>query len=234
MLKAIKQLLIVQDRDVTINQLKQDLENIPKEIEHEKKLFKQAQAKLEELKQTHKKREVDMGKVQLDRRTRQDTILKLKTQQFETRKNEEFAAMGVEIDNYTREVDRLETEELELMEGVEAAQQEVNNAKDALQKKYDHLREFAEELKKKSITHKQRIEEIIADRKKLAAEIEKGPLETYERVYKSKGDVAIVLMEHGSCTGCHMKVIQGTAVKAQGSSEICHCENCGRILYTYN
>jgi uncharacterized protein len=38
-------------------------------------------------------------------------------------------------------------------------------------------------------------------------------------------------VEHGVCTGCHMKVTTATAARVKAGKEIVSCEQCGRILY---
>jgi predicted nucleic acid-binding Zn-ribbon protein len=53
----------------------------------------------------------------------------------------------------------------------------------------------------------------------------------FERLFNSKGDAAIVAIEHGVCTGCHMKVTTATAARVKAGKEIVNCEQCGRILY---
>ena len=54
--------------------------------------------------------------LELDVGTRSESIARLKTQQYETRKNDEFSAMGREIERYQNEISALEDQELELME----------------------------------------------------------------------------------------------------------------------
>ena len=53
----------------------------------------------------------------------------------------------------------------------------------------------------------------------------------YERLLKSKGDNAVVGIEHGVCGGCHMKLQQRLIVTCQAQKEIVTCSSCGRILY---
>ena len=60
--------------------------------------------------------EVAMKNLEIEIETRNDSIAKLKIQQYETKKNEEFRAMGTEIERYGNEVRELEDQELELME----------------------------------------------------------------------------------------------------------------------
>ena len=66
-----------------------------------------------------KENEVQISKIELDIETRKDSITKLKNQQLETKKNEEFAAMEHSINNYQDEISALEDDQLQLMENGE-------------------------------------------------------------------------------------------------------------------
>ena len=68
-------------------------------------------------------------------------------------------------------------------------------------------------------------------RAKLAGGIDEDLLGRYERLFASKGDVAVVPVEHEVCMGCHMKITTQTAVRVKGEREIVGCEQCARILY---
>src|SRR5207237_8035831 len=60
--------------------------------------------------------ELERKKLELDVGTRNENIARLKTQQYQTRKNDEFQAMGNEIQRYEDEIRKLEDQELELMD----------------------------------------------------------------------------------------------------------------------
>ena len=57
-------------------------------------------------------------------------------------------------------------------------------------------------------------------------------LERFNRLFTSKGDAAVVALEHDVCAGCHMKVTTATAAAVRAGKEIVSCEQCGRILYS--
>ena len=73
--------------------------------------------------------------------------------------------------------------------------------------------------------------ELETERSRLAEQTEEDLLERYDRLFASKGDIAIVPLEHEVCTGCHMKITTQTAVRVRGEKEVVSCEQCGRILY---
>jgi predicted nucleic acid-binding Zn-ribbon protein len=74
--------------------------------------------------------------------------------------------------------------------------------------------------------------ELTAERTQLANGIDEDLLSRFDRLFASKGDAAVVALEHEVCTGCHMKVTTQTAHRVKGGKEIVSCEQCGRILYS--
>ena len=63
--------------------------------------------------------------LELDVGTRNESIARFKTQQYETRKNDEFSAMGREIERYQKEISALEDQELELMEQADVLKAQI-------------------------------------------------------------------------------------------------------------
>jgi predicted nucleic acid-binding Zn-ribbon protein len=87
------------------------------------------------------------------------------------------------------------------------------------------------DLADKSKTLESRLQDLTKDRAELAAKIDEDLLNRFDRLFKSKGDAAVVGLEHEVCTGCHMKVTTATAMRVKAGKEIVSCEQCGRILY---
>jgi uncharacterized protein len=75
------------------------------------------------------------------------------------------------------------------------------------------------------------LKQLTAERTELASKVEEDLLDQFERLFASKGDAAVVALEHEVCTGCHMKVTTQTAHRVKNGREIVSCEQCGRILY---
>ena len=188
-------------------------------------------AGVEALKQKARQTEIDRKKLELDAGTRTESITRLKTQQYQTRKNDEFQAIGHEIERYENEIRKIEDEELELM--VEA--DKVKGDLAAEEKKAATVKESIgrqiTDLDEKSKVLQARLEELTKERSELAGKIDEDVLGRFERLFNSKGDAAVVALEHEVCTGCHMKVTTQTAHRVKAGKEIVSCENCGRILY---
>ena len=175
--------------------------------------------------------EMDRKTLELDAGTRRESINRLKTQQYETRKNDEFRAMANEIERYEKEVQSIEDRELELMDQAEKVKAEVG----AEEKKAAAARESIErqmaDLEQKGKTLEARLNDLNVERNDLAAKIDEDLLGRFERLFSSKGDAVIVALEHEVCTGCHMKLTTQTAHRVRNGKEIVSCEQCGRILY---
>jgi uncharacterized protein len=227
----LEQLLVLQDRQQKIRQIQTEIKTLPLERDHLESQLTATAAGVEGLKQKARQLEVERKNLELDVGTRTESIARLKTQQYQTRKNDEFQAIGHEIERYEKEIRKLEDEELELMieadklKGqIEAADKTARTTKETISRQLTDL-----ETKLKALGSQQH--ELETEREALAEQIDTDLLDQFERLFNSKGDAAVVAVEHGVCTGCHMKVTTATASRVKAGKEIVSCENCGRILY---
>lgn len=227
----LEQLLILQDRAQKIRQVEAELRTLPQERKALDAQATAAAAHLEALKQRGRHLEVDKKNLELDVGTRSESIARLKTQQYETRKNDEFSAMGREIERYQKEISGLEDQELEIMEQadqlklqISAEEKQTATAKEAIDRQVANL-------DSKEVTLQARLEELKKEREEQAAKVDEDLLDLFTRLFEKKGDAAVVALEHDFCTGCHMKVTAQTAVRVKGGREVVSCEQCGRILY---
>jgi len=227
----LEQLLILQDRQQKIRQIENEIKSLPLQRKHLESQQAESAAALEAIKQKARQVEVDRKKLELDVGTRNDSITRLKTQQYQTRKNDEFQAMGNEIKRYEDEIVKLEDQELELMDQGDKLKVEVAAEDKKAGATKDSITRQMNDLGEKSKVLETRLQELSKERKELAEKMDEDVLGRFERLFVSKGDSAIVAIEHGVCTGCHMKLTIATVKAAEGGKEIVNCEQCGRILY---
>jgi predicted nucleic acid-binding Zn-ribbon protein len=228
----LEQLLILQDREQKIRQIGAEVKSLPlQRMQLESQIAANA-ANLHALKQKAMHVEVERKKMELDVGTRTESINRLKTQQYETRKNEEFRAIGHEIERYGKEIQQIEDQELELMDQVDKLKVEIaGEEKKAASANESFARQKADlETKEKALDV--RLEELTKERTEIADKIDEDLLSRFERLIASKGDAAVVALEHEVCTGCHMKITTQTVHRVKSGKEIVSCEQCGRILYS--
>ncbi len=232
MLADIETLLVIQDRDKKIIALQRELSNLPKLAERARLRLNSDLAAVDKIKAEKQANDVAIKNLELDVQTRQETIRKLRHQQYETKKNEEFRAINHEVERYQADVKKLEDQELELMETAEEIKARLEESEANLAKTQEIVNHEVAQLSDR----KKNDEAAVADLEKEKAEhigkVEDDSLLLhYERVLAKKADAAVVPLENGQCKGCHMKVTSATVIKAKADKEVAMCENCGRILY---
>jgi predicted nucleic acid-binding Zn-ribbon protein len=230
MLDEIRSLLILQDRDRRLLTLRKELAKLPQDEAR-------AKAKLSGDETSKKKAhdeflavELKVKKIEMEAETRRTTIKRLRVQQFETKKNEEYNALGHEVTRYEKEVDELETRELEAMEEVDVFRKKLNEAEAQLAASKKVVEEDLVTIKERHASMEKQVLEVSVEREKLVADVPEDNLPIYEKLMKSKDGMAIASLKDGKCTGCHMKVIASTGIAVQTGKEVTQCENCGRIL----
>ena len=224
-------MLVLQNRDQKIRQIKAEIKTIPQQRQSLEAQLAASASALNALKSKGQHLEMDRKKLELDAGTRRESINRLKTQQYETRKNDEFRAMGNEIERYEKEIQEIEDRELELMDQADRLKVDlaVEDKKAATAR--DSISRQVADLEAKGKTLESQLSQLTAERTELASKVEEDLLSLFERLFASKGDAAVVGLEHEVCTGCHMKVTTQTAHRVKNGKEIVSCEQCGRILY---
>jgi hypothetical protein len=231
MLEVIEKLLILQDRDRKILQMREELARISPECLELQARSATAQAKLENARLRVKHLESDRKTLELEVETKKQLIDKYSVQQYQTRKNEEYRALTHEIDTCKEAIVKLEDQQLDLMDQGEQAQREVA----ALTQTGTQVKRTVDgrlsDLAAREAHLRQELNTLEANRNELAAAVEEGTLTRYERLLKQRGGSVVVGIERGVCGGCHMQFGRHLVVACIADQEIVSCPNCGRILY---
>ena len=225
-------LLTLQERDLRLQELRKELERIPREQDLARERLASNQQAVDDAKAVLQENEVAIKNVELDVGTRRESIARLKQQQFETRKNEEYQALGLKITHYSGEIDGLETRELELMERGDDLRGKLSEAEEALAKTKRGVDEEVSTLQKRSDNFTRESEGLENERGQLLKGMDESLISIYERLLKLRGAPVVVQMTADrQCLGCHVKATPATMVRVHAGKELVNCENCGRILY---
>ncbi len=231
MLPEITQLLVLQDRDRKIRQLKAELKRAPlerKEMEARTSgttgVLDAARLKAKEIEVKRKELENEVG-------TRRERIRKYQQQKLETRKNDEYQAISHAIETIEKEITGIEDQELELMDAAEKQKPIIAAAeREAKETKAQVERQFAD-LDAKVKAMEVQLQEVQAEREKLAANVDEDLLDTYQRLFASKDAQAVVALVNEICQGCHVKAQTHIIHAVKAGKEVTTCLYCGRILY---
>lgn len=234
MLEIIRQLLELQNCDLEILSIQSELDNLePQRTRYNNEAAK-AQEKLEREKQSLKEYETRRHSLEVEVEGKKKQIERYSLQQFQTKKNEEYRALSHEIDTCKNIIDKLDDEQLELMEQAEATQKQIEGTSKETSEVKDHSEKQIQHLNDREQTLRKRIGELKDNRSELVNNTDTSACARYERLWKSKEQKVVVPINNGVCGGCHMQIPPQTAITCQTSTELVHCPNCSRILYVEN
>ncbi len=227
----VEKLVRLQHVDQRIADLTKEIAALPEAEDDARDRVTNQTSNVDKAQKAQQEVDMEIKQLELDVGTRRDTITKLKVQQFETKKNEEFRSMGEEIERYEGEIAQLEDQELELMEESEQKVATLAAERKALAELERDLENDLADIDKrrKNFEAERAQEEETANR--LSSDVDNDLLELYKRLFKSKNGSAVVGLTDEVCQGCHMKVTKSTVISAKNEAEVTYCENCGRILY---
>ena len=228
---TIEALLVLQARDVRVAELTDAQEEVPQQMAAAERDLAARTAKFADLKNKTRLIESDRKKIDLEVKTKEAAIVRYKAQQLATRKNEEFAALIHEIEHTQAEISTLEDSELALMEAYEKGLGEVAAGEQELKAIEAKAAQKKADLQKRGEAVAAELKSTLAQQAEAEKAVPEEALVRYRRILKSKGDVAVVPVNHGSCGGCHMKLTMQTANSARREDLLAACENCGRLLY---
>jgi len=193
-----------------------------------------------------KKEEVLLTKVQFDRlelelKTKDETIARLRASLNSAKTNKEYAAVLTQLNTTKADNSKIETQSLELLKDIETDEAEVKD----IQKQIDEQKETLEQTRKESeiLSNKYQaeIDKIQIEWDQVAQIIPSNSLETFKRVAETYDGQAVALIEQQgnkkgpySCGGCFMGITAESVNMLMTRDDIIRCPNCTRILVLGN
>ncbi len=231
MLEAIEKLLILQDRDRRVLRLRTEYAD----IEPQRRLVLSRKAAAEQEFEKSRVRghqlESERKRLELEVDSKKTQIEKYSAQQWQTKKNEEYKALGHEIEMAREAIRGLDDQQLGLMEQLEVADRHVAAASAVLKQARADADIQLQQFDDAEARLRKQLNEAEAARAEFAASIDPQLLNRYERILKTKGDKILVSVERSVCGGCHMKLARQVILATQADREVVECPNCGRLLY---
>jgi predicted nucleic acid-binding Zn-ribbon protein len=232
MVEGLQDLLVLQDRDLRLLKMQNELQSAPAEEKQIETRLNQQLTHFESLKSKARQIEADRKKLELEAAAKRDLQNRYRTQQLETRKNEEYQALSHEIARAEKEIGELDDRQIELMEALELAQREVNEEAARVEVYQKAAATKRSDLKAKVEIFSKEKGELLAEVATLERKIPPPLLSRYRRLFTSKKDAVVVpIVSETNCSGCHMKLTHQTILSARAAKELVSCENCGRFVY---
>ncbi len=228
----LAKLIILQKTDTHLRILKEEIESAEErraslENEFEQHAFqvREIQNNLETAKtaRVDLERQAEEAKIHLERADRN-----LKSAQNQ----KEYEAAMRELDSLQKQISTLETQILEKMNEVEAAEKVVEeHAEEIASLDSDHqasIAKFEEELQ----VARQEFEKESAKREEVFVTLPENLASIYDRFAKRSSDgIAVSEVKGGACSECFISLRPQILVEIKKGDRIITCESCQRILY---
>ncbi len=231
MLAAIEKLLVLQDRDRQIAQLRRERDRLPDERAEADAILAQGNAELNAAKEAFKVNETERKKLELEAEGKRGTANKYKGQLYQIKSNIEYQALQKEISQLEEEIRQIEDRELEWMERGEILQKQIRERSTQVKLLAERLSSQKADFDVREKIIHERLARLESERAALTNDLEEAIFERYERILASKGDLAVAAIENENCGGCHLHLPPDVIHTVRNGGELETCSNCGRILY---
>jgi uncharacterized protein len=233
-LNATKQLVDLQEVDAKVNELVAHLDRLAAHRRQLEARIVGERAKVAALRDA-------LQKLELDSRARNLEVdeLDMRIRAYQERLDKgiisfkEMEDLRVKISSEKARINTLEDEALAMMTGIEAARIDVSRAQADLvpleAQLHDQVAATAREIQE---TEAGRLAQLRAERAALATAAPPYALVQYEAL-RAAFPNPVVLIDHGTCGGCRIRVSANTAERVRAGREIVTCEHCSRILFVH-
>ena len=189
-----------------------------------------------------KKEEVQLTKVQFDRlelelKSREETIAKLRTSLNSAKTNKEYAALLTQLNTTKADNSKIENQSLDLLKDIETDEAECKDIQKQIEEQKQTLDQTRKESEALVVKYQTNIDDIQAEWNEIAKSVPRKPLEIFNRVAETYDGQAVAQVEQQegregtySCGGCFMGVPAESVNVLMTKDDIIRCPNCTRIL----
>jgi predicted nucleic acid-binding Zn-ribbon protein len=191
------------------------------------------EAKKEELQLT----KVQSSRLELELKTRDEEVSKLRAALNTAKTNKEYAAVLTQLNTTRADNSKIESQILELMKAVETDEAECENIRKQIEEQKQQLEQTRKVAEASAAEHEKEIATIQVEWNEVAKTIPAEPLKIFKRVAETYDGQAVAEVEEQegrrgaySCGGCFMGITAESVNLLMTRDEIIRCPNCTRIL----
>ena len=225
-------LLLLHSRDRRLQKLKSELEQNPHEQEHIQKQINLEKQSVALALSEWKELEAKNNALENEIISASDKIARLKQQQLEVKKNEEYTALANEITSISSSQVLLEDEQLQILLKIDDARETAEIAEGKIALKIADLEKDLTACKEHFHDLKNEISQLEGEVKTARDEVELPILSSYDRTKTviSKPPY-IAPIEEQKCSGCNLRVSNDVVSSILVERKLTQCDQCGRIVY---
>jgi uncharacterized protein len=224
--------------DQQLRAAQQRLDSTTRSVRIQERRVNDTAEKLRSAQQRLREQQSQAAQLELDLKSRDEHIEKLRRQQQDTRSNREYQAFLVEIN--TAKVDRgkVEDQTIKAMEAVEQEQAHVKELQTMLETEQAKLADLKQEISGKTTELQADVERLQPMRDEAASAVSVKARHLFERLSERyEGEAMAALAKPNSrreeyvCTACNMSLVPDIYNRLHARDEPVLCPSCQRLLY---
>lgn len=224
--------------DQQLRAARERLDAAAKNVRVQERRVNDLAAKLKAAQQHQKESQARAGAVDLDLRTRDAHIERLRTQQQTAKNNKEYQAFLIEINTAKVDKGKVEEEAMRVMEQVDKATAETAGLSAQLEAERKRLTDLAAQIDDTLKQLQVEVDALKPARDGAAAALSGKVLAEFERLNdRFDGETLSAIAkpdrrrEEYLCTACNMDLVPDIYNKLHSRDELVFCPSCRRILY---
>lgn len=227
-------LLDLQETDLSILRAEKRLDEMP-----EKRAILETRKKIREVQQLRVSAQELVGRLQREVTRHEDDCStvseKLSAEQAkfmsgEVKNPKELTHISREMDALKRRLDKLEMEEIALMERVEKAKGQIDKVDGALKQLAAKEAAVISTFKSQGSELTKEIEKLKSHRETVLPGIDADLLAKYESSRESKGGIGVGRLDGDKCTACHMDLPGERVAALRSGPPVSTCPGCRRLI----
>lgn len=238
LLKGLKELQSIENRlRVVKGKLTRCRRRVVIQENHIRSLQNALEAKKEQVQLTRLQAE----RLELELRTRDENINKLRSALNVAKSNKEYSAILTQLNTTKADNSKLEEQALDLMKDVEEDQQESKEILEQIEQEKAKLDKIRAESNDMAEKYEQELAKVQSEWEDKAGDIDADALAVFNRLADTYDGEAIAMVEEQdgrnkqyTCGGCFMTVTNESVNRLMTKDDIIRCPNCTRILVMPN
>lgn len=235
---VLESLLALQDIELQIVDIRRQLLAKERSVKRQAAKLRSAEEALATEREELKRTQMQQDEIDVDLKTRDATVSRLRDNLNTVRTNKEYAAVLSQLNNEKADKTRLEARAFELLEAVEAKKRSFAEHEQAVQHETQRLADLERQLALAQGSFEQRLTALQQQRDQAAEALDSKTLDLFNRISERyEGEVmARVTQVHPRrqeylCEGCNMSLAAERANLLMTRDDVITCDNCGRILH---
>jgi predicted nucleic acid-binding Zn-ribbon protein len=229
--ETIQRLVAVQQQDAVLDGLQKEMDRVPREIAALQAGLDSAKAKLAEAKAKVVGCEKKKKEKELELASKEEAIRKHTMELNQVKTNDAFKALQHEIEQAKVAGSQIETDILEVMEGIDAGRREEKAAAAEFKAAEDKIKGEVGVLEKELAEFKAKHEAQKSIRDAATAQVPDDMMRVYNHARMRGKNDAIVPVEGGNCSACRISLAPQMVIEVTKAKALVVCESCQRILY---